>query len=140
MRVLNTAPRSTTGELRAVCLARVEPVKEGGPPVEFRRLSLHEKGGPSGFLFRLDEVASTVEDAVEPGPRLLGFTEVRSFDSLVASQLHASAHHGALSSPQVRSFDSLVASQLSQLDTAEKELRDAALAQVWPLMTTDDHC
>ena len=114
MQVLSTAPRSTTGELRAVCLARVEPVKEGGPPVDFRRLSLHEKGGPSGFLFRLDEVASTVEDAVEPGPRLLGFTEVRSFDSLVASQL-------------------------SQLDTAEKELRDAALAQVWPLMTTDDH-
>ena len=115
MQVLSTAPRPRTGELRAVCLARVEPVKEGGPPVDFRRLSLHDpqKGGPSGFLFGLEEVASTVEAAVEPGPRLLGFTEVRSFDSLVASQL-------------------------AELDTAEKELRDAALAQVWLLMTTDD--
>ena len=70
-------------DLRSVCLVPVAPVRATTHPVAFSKLattSSHELSSSAN-------VAPCIETALASGAKLLGFTEVRSFQSLAESEL-----------------------------------------------------
>lgn len=72
-------------EMRAVVITTNQPVVAGGAPTAFAKLCLQSAEGASGPSSAAT-VVSTVAEALSSQPRLLGFTEVLSFDSLLNNQ------------------------------------------------------